>query len=61
MYISDLPTPVLYIYTIYTSVIIVETCVTNVLAPFISTKREYRLVVGIQPSDIVVIYFNFSW
>ena len=48
------------IYTIFTSVIIVGTFVTNLLAPFINTKREYRLVVGIQPSSIVVIYFNFS-
>ena len=48
------------IYTIYTSTIIVVTCVPNLLASFISTKREYRLVVGIQPSYIVVTYFNFS-
>ena len=47
------------IYAIY--VIIVGTYVTNLLAPFISTKREYCLVVNIQPSGIVVIYFNFSW
>ena len=47
-------------YNIYTSVIIVAMCVTNLLAPFISTKREYRLIVGIQLSGIVVIYFNFS-
>ena len=48
------------IYTIYTSTITVGTRVPNLLAPFISTKREYRLVVGIQPLYIVVIYFNFS-
>ena len=48
------------IYIIYTSVIIVGTYVTNLLAPFINTKREYRLIVGIQPSGIVVIYFDFS-
>ena len=34
-------------------------CVTNLLALFINTKREYRLIVGIQPSGIVVIYFDF--
>ena len=63
-------TPVVNVYqwftdtslsTIYTSVIIVGTCVTNLLASFISTKREYHLVVGIQPSGIVVIYFDFSY
>ena len=60
MCITDLLTPVSVIYTIYTSVIIVGTCFTNLLALLISTKRECHLAVGIQPSVIALIYFDFS-
>ena len=39
---------------------IVEMCVTNLLVSFTSVKRESHLIVSIQLSGRVVIYFSFT-
>ena len=55
-WITNLLSAIVVIYTIYISINTVGTYVTNLLALSISVKREYRSVVSIQLSGIVVIY-----